>query len=1191
VTSPTIRWFDHSSIDAGNMLDDWATGASPVAADANPAPVITTPVITTNVDDRAMHADVARANYGVDGTGVTIGIISDSFNADGRMATAIADGELPASGVTILADNKSGTDEGRGMAELIHQVAPGAQLVFASGRTSYAGSTDDIAGAINALTQAGCNIIVDDLGEFSEPFYLLGSPIDQAIDAAVASGVDYFTAAGNNGNDYIEKSFTSMATNLPGVGSVTAENFGTNGALESLTIPTGEVVHMVLQWDQRFQSFGGGVGSNVSLGLYLYDTSGATPVLVASSTTNQVGHDPIQQLNFTNTGTNTKYAMAISLDHGGAPGLFKLEFEDNDGNSVIINDPAAGKGSGALVGHEFDPNANSVGAMNYTSAPYYHGVPAPEPFSSFGPGEILFDASGAKLATPQPMNKVNFLAPDGSFTEWSVNHPGTQFYGTSAAAPNAAAVAALMLQEDPTLKPAQVTAFLAQSAIPAGTTAAAGVGLIQADATVRLAQLALNPSQFSVKTEADLNGVLGAIDAGGGLAKPNTTYLISLAAPSGTLSLTTDLDPVNLAGGSKLILAGNGQTIDGGGTERGLMVFGGSVEIDQLTIANSKATGGQGGAGGPTITASGDVPGGGGGGGLGAGGGLFIAGTILNGQGGSITSGGTVTLNDVSFLGDAAQGGAGGHGTGLGAGGGGGLGGNGGGGAATASGNGYPGGGGGIGSKATGGTHFSGPGPGIVPNYASGGGAAGYGGGLLPKGVANLGVEGGFGGGVAGGSGYGLGGGLGSAYAFGGGGTYSYADVSNLGFMGGDGPPAGQYGGGGGIGVGGAIFNDGGSLTVGAGRIAGGSVTGGLGKNGGGNGGAFGSAIFLLNNQVLTLAPPGNETLTILDVIADRTGSGGTGKGVGAGALAIAGRYGTVTLGADNTYTGGTTIAGLATLDLAGNEAAGSGAIVFTGNDSLLRLEAGVGIANTLSRLSYGDAIDVAGIDPANDSFTTSATFDPGTHLLTISGNGGSASVTLDSGAYVPTLFSAAADHSGGAVVTYIACYAAGTRIATPRGPIAVELLRIGEPVVSAFGGTVPVTWIGHRRTDCRHHPRPRVVWPVRVRAGAFGANLPERDLWLSPDHAVYVDAVLIPIRYLINDVTVVQEPRDLITYFHVELPRHGVILAEGLPAESYLDTGNRCAFANGGTTVQMHAREDAQLEWCPRSSAPTGEQ
>jgi hypothetical protein len=172
-------------------------------------------------------------------------------------------------------------------------------------------------------------------------------------------------------------------------------------------------------------------------------------------------------------------------------------------------------------------------------------------------------------------------------------------------------------------------------------------------------------------------------------------------------------------------------------------------------------------------------------------------------------------------------------------------------------------------------------------------------------------------------------------------------------------------------------------------------------------------------------------------------------------------------------------------------------------------------------------------------------------------------------------------------VVGYdIACYVTGTRIATDNGEVPVEHLRIDDTVLTASGETRPMRWIGHRRVDCRRHPKPQDLWPVRVQAGAFGTAMPHRDLWLSPDHAAFIDGVLIPIRYLINDATIAQEPVESVTYWHVELDQHDVILAEGLSCESYLDTGNRGAFANGGAEMQMHpdfARKVWEASSCAR--------
>jgi T5SS/PEP-CTERM-associated repeat protein len=154
-----------------------------------------------------------------------------------------------------------------------------------------------------------------------------------------------------------------------------------------------------------------------------------------------------------------------------------------------------------------------------------------------------------------------------------------------------------------------------------------------------------------------------------------------------------------------------------------------------------------------------------------------------------------------------------------------------------------------------------------------------------------------------------------------------------------------------------------------------------------------------------------------------------------------------------------------------------------------------------------------------------------------------------------------------------VTCFAAGTRILTERGEVPVRDLRIGDLVRTRLNESLtPVVWIGRRRVNCARHPDPRKVWPVRVRAGAFGDGMPHRDLWLSPDHAVHVNDVLIPIKYLINGTSIAQVAVDEITYYHVELPRHDVLLAEGLPAESYLDAGDRYNFDNHGDVIRLHA-------------------
>lgn len=151
-------------------------------------------------------------------------------------------------------------------------------------------------------------------------------------------------------------------------------------------------------------------------------------------------------------------------------------------------------------------------------------------------------------------------------------------------------------------------------------------------------------------------------------------------------------------------------------------------------------------------------------------------------------------------------------------------------------------------------------------------------------------------------------------------------------------------------------------------------------------------------------------------------------------------------------------------------------------------------------------------------------------------------------------------------------CFAAGTQIRTARGDVAVEALAEGDLTVTHTGEHRPIKWIGYRRLDLTRHTHPNLAAPVRVRRGAFGENLPCRDLVVSPDHCMFVDGKLIPAKLLINEMSIVQE-RDtrVVEYYHVELDRHAVLLAEGLPVESYLDTGNRTFFSNAGLALVLH--------------------
>lgn len=156
-----------------------------------------------------------------------------------------------------------------------------------------------------------------------------------------------------------------------------------------------------------------------------------------------------------------------------------------------------------------------------------------------------------------------------------------------------------------------------------------------------------------------------------------------------------------------------------------------------------------------------------------------------------------------------------------------------------------------------------------------------------------------------------------------------------------------------------------------------------------------------------------------------------------------------------------------------------------------------------------------------------------------------------------------------------VPCFAAGTRIMTARGEVPVQALRAGDLVVTlGLQGPWlrPVRWIGRRSVDCRRHPHPMAVLPVRILAGALGPGVPHRDLVVSPDHALYLDGALVPAEALVDGVSIQRDGATrIVRYFHVELDEHDVLFANGAPAESWLDCGNRDQFANSGLVVALH--------------------
>ena len=162
-------------------------------------------------------------------------------------------------------------------------------------------------------------------------------------------------------------------------------------------------------------------------------------------------------------------------------------------------------------------------------------------------------------------------------------------------------------------------------------------------------------------------------------------------------------------------------------------------------------------------------------------------------------------------------------------------------------------------------------------------------------------------------------------------------------------------------------------------------------------------------------------------------------------------------------------------------------------------------------------------------------------------------------------------------------CFTAGTLILTTRGEVPVEALVAGDQVITPDGGEQEVIWVGRREVDLAAALRPEAVRPIVIEPGALADGVPSRRLCVSPDHALYLDGVLVPAKMLVNWNSIRQDHQlSRVTYYHIELPRHGALFAEGAAVESFLDTGHRGIFDNTPASIialpeAMQARREAE--------------